>query len=237
MPPPLDPAPLLDADPEPPLLDPDPPPDPEPLLLDSEPPLEVPLLDSEPPPDDVEIPPLPLDSEPPLDDAVADPSRRDPTPELASPGSSSCVRDPHPSATRAAKLESASMCFICHSRRVVHAGFAVAARIAASVAVDGYPPPLEAGPSSPLSPPLELLLPPPDEDDPLDEVRPSSPTRKPVLLVPPSQVVAKTAAVSAPPFGQSFPNRTRCLRSCSPGTPLTPWCRHKARIRQLPWRN
>ncbi len=71
MPPPLDPAPLLDADPEPPLVDPDPPPDPELLLLDSEPPLEVPLLDSEPPPDDVEIPPL-LDSEPPLDDAVAE---------------------------------------------------------------------------------------------------------------------------------------------------------------------
>jgi hypothetical protein len=122
MPPPLDPTPLLDADPEPPLVDPDPPPDPELLLLDSElplevplldsePPLEVPLLDSEPPPDDVEIPPV-LDSEPPLDDAVADPSRRDPPPEFTSPGSSSCVRDPHPSATRAAKLESVLMCFI-----------------------------------------------------------------------------------------------------------------------------
>jgi hypothetical protein len=111
MPPPLDPTPLLDADPEPPLVDPDPPPDPELLPVDSEPPLEVPLLDSEPPPDDVEIPPL-LDSEPPLDDAVADPSRRDPPPEFTSPGSSSCVRDPHPSATRAAKLESALMCFI-----------------------------------------------------------------------------------------------------------------------------
>ena len=103
----------------------------------------------------------------------------------------------------------------------MRADFAVAARIAAAVAVDGYPPPPEAGPSSPLSPPLELLLPLPDEDDPLDEVRPSSPTRKPVPLVPSSQVVAKTAAVSAPLVGESFLNRMRCLRSCSPGTLLT----------------
>ena len=108
MPPPLDAAPLLDADPEP-LLDPDP--SPELPLLDSEPPLEVPLLDSEPPPDDAPVPPLLLDSEPPPDDAVVDPSG-DSTPELTSPGSSSCVRDPHPSATRAAKVESVLMCFI-----------------------------------------------------------------------------------------------------------------------------
>jgi hypothetical protein len=106
MPPPLDAAPLLDADPNSPLLDPDAPE----LLLDSEPPLEVPLLDSEPPPDDAPVPPLLLDSEPPLDDAVA-PSG-DSRPELASPGSSSCVRDPHPRATRAAKVESVLICFI-----------------------------------------------------------------------------------------------------------------------------
>lgn len=104
MPPPLD-APLLDEDPELPLLDSDPP---ELPLLDSEPP---PLLDSEPPPDDPEVPPLLLDSVPPLDDAVVDPSRV-PTPELSSPGSSSCVRDPHPSAARAAKVESVLICFI-----------------------------------------------------------------------------------------------------------------------------
>src|ERR1700722_10206825 len=106
------------------------------------------------------------------------------------------------------------------TRRVVRAAFAIAARIAAAVAVDGYPPPPEAGRSSPLGPPLApaALL---DEDDPLDEVRPSSPTRKlaaPVRL----RRSAKTAAVSAPLVGQSFPNRMRCLRSCSPRTVLSP---------------
>ena len=102
--------------------------------------------------------------------------------------------------------------------------------------------------------PLDEVVPPVLDDpedglpeDPPREPSSSGPPREPSSSGPPvvgfpdppqpAATPIPTAMAAVANFRQGlweiFPNRMQCLRSCSPGTLLTPRCRHEAPIRQL----